>query len=52
MATLKETIPSLFCYNGVLVASDGLDADEIAFYDALALNESAKTVIPAKAGIQ
>ena len=22
----KETIPSLFCYNGVLVASDGLDA--------------------------
>ncbi len=26
LQTYKETIPSLFCYNGVLVASDGLDA--------------------------
>ena len=26
LQTYRETIPSLFCYNGVLVASDGLDA--------------------------
>ena len=26
LQTYKGTIPSLFCYNGVLVASDGLDA--------------------------
>ena len=26
LQSYKETIPSLFCYNGVLVASDGLDA--------------------------
>ena len=26
LQTYKDTIPSLFCYNGVLVASDGLDA--------------------------
>ena len=26
LQTYKKTIPSLFCYNGVLVASDGLDA--------------------------
>ena len=26
LQTYKQTIPALFCYNGVLVASDGLDA--------------------------
>ncbi len=26
LQTYKQTIPSLFCYNGVLVASDGLEA--------------------------
>ena len=26
LQTYKQTIPNLFCYNGVLVASDGLDA--------------------------